>query len=70
VRDDIVRSVIEASHESTELQVWDPFVRIAHWAIAAAFFIAYLTEDDFMTLHVWAGLPGDSRKAHHKTACP
>jgi cytochrome b len=44
-----------ASHESTELKVWDPFVRVAHWATAAAFFIAYLTEDDFMTVHVWAG---------------
>jgi cytochrome b len=44
-----------ASNVSAELKVWDPFVRIAHWTIAAAFFIAYLTEDNFMTVHVWAG---------------
>jgi cytochrome b len=39
---------------STEM-VWDLFVRIAHWAIVMGFFIAYFTEDDALTLHVWAG---------------
>ncbi|WP_245451201.1 cytochrome b/b6 domain-containing protein [Borborobacter arsenicus] len=36
------------------IQVWDPFVRIAHWTVALGFFVAYLTED-VMTVHVWAG---------------
>lgn len=36
------------------IQVWDPFVRIAHWTVAIGFFVAYLTED-VMTVHVWAG---------------
>ena len=40
---------------TTEIEVWDPFVRLAHWTIAIGFFVAYLTEDDFMTVHVWAG---------------
>lgn len=40
---------------STEVRVWDPFIRAAHWTIAIAFFVAYLTEDDLMTVHVWAG---------------
>jgi len=31
------------------------FVRVAHWTVAVAFFIAYFTEDDVLTLHVWAG---------------
>lgn len=38
-----------------DVPVWDPFVRIAHWTIAVCFFIAYIVEDDPLTLHVWAG---------------
>ena len=37
------------------VKVWDIFVRSAHWAVALGFFVAYLTEDDLITLHVWAG---------------
>ncbi|MDP2902018.1 MAG: cytochrome b/b6 domain-containing protein [Methylovulum sp.] len=36
-------------------KVWDLPLRIFHWLLVAAFFIAYLTEDDLLTLHVWAG---------------
>ncbi|GAB6043344.1 cytochrome b/b6 domain-containing protein [Endothiovibrio diazotrophicus] len=38
-----------------EIKVWDPLVRIFHWGLAAAFFTAYLTEDDILTLHTYAG---------------
>lgn len=37
------------------IKVWDIPLRIFHWLLVAGFFIAYLTEDDFLTLHVWAG---------------
>jgi len=37
------------------VKVWDPFVRLAHWLLVAGFFVAYLTDDDAQTLHVWAG---------------
>lgn len=37
------------------VKVWDLFVRIFHWVVAVAFFIAYFTEDEALTLHVWAG---------------
>jgi cytochrome b len=35
--------------------VWDAFVRVAHWLLVAGFFVAYFTEDDLLTAHVWAG---------------
>ncbi len=37
------------------IKVWDPIVRIGHWTLVLAFFIAYFTDDDLMTQHVWAG---------------
>lgn len=37
------------------IPVWDFFVRISHWAVAIAYVVAYLTEDDLLPLHVWAG---------------
>lgn len=37
------------------LKVWDPLVRIGHWTLVAAFFTAYFSEDDLMSLHAWAG---------------
>lgn len=43
------------TNEKKSVKVWDPLIRIGHWTLVLAFFIAYFTEDDFMTLHVWAG---------------
>jgi len=40
---------------NTMIKVWDPLVRIFHWSLVLAFFTAYLTEDDFLTLHTYAG---------------
>ena len=37
------------------IKVWDPLVRLFHWTLVLAFAVAYLTEDDFLDLHVWAG---------------
>ncbi len=44
-----------ASAESRQVRVWDPLVRYGHWLLAVGFLVAYLTEDDLLTVHVWAG---------------
>lgn len=45
----------EATAPKANIRVWDLFVRVFHWTVVIAFFIAYFTEDDVLTLHVWAG---------------
>lgn len=37
------------------VRVWDRFVRFFHWSLVATVFIALMTEDDLLTLHVFAG---------------
>ena len=37
------------------IRTWDLLIRLFHWTLVAAFFTAYLTEDDWMSLHVLAG---------------
>jgi len=42
--------------ETTQtVKVWDPLVRIFHWSLVGAFFLAFITEDDWMDLHIQAG---------------
>ncbi|MGD2137386.1 MAG: cytochrome b/b6 domain-containing protein [Gammaproteobacteria bacterium] len=41
--------------KDTTVRVWDPLVRLFHWSLVAAFLIAWLTEDDWLGLHVTAG---------------
>lgn len=35
--------------------VWDPLVRFFHWTLVLSFFIAYITEDELLNIHVLAG---------------
>jgi len=37
------------------VKVWDPLVRIFHWSLAASFAVAWLTGDQVMSIHEWAG---------------
>lgn len=39
------------------VKVWDPIVRLFHWSLVIAFFVAYFTEpeDASFAVHVWAG---------------
>jgi cytochrome b len=42
-------------NNEAQIKVWDPLLRIFHWSLVAAFTIAYVTEDEWQNLHVWAG---------------
>ena len=37
------------------IKVWDLPLRIFHWLLVTGFFVAYLTEDELLSVHVWAG---------------
>ena len=39
----------------TQIRIWDLPLRIFHWTLVSSFLIAYVTEDDFMTVHAYAG---------------
>lgn len=38
-----------------EVKVWDPLVRIFHWSLVCSFAVAWLSADEFETVHVWMG---------------
>jgi cytochrome b len=41
---------------NNQVRICDPLIRIFHWTLVTAFFIAYFTDDDdFLLPHVWAG---------------
>ena len=37
------------------VRVWDPLVRIFHWTLVLSFAVAWVSTDEFDTLHFWAG---------------
>ncbi len=37
------------------IKIWDLPIRIFHWLLVVGFFAAYLTEDELLDVHVWAG---------------
>lgn len=42
-------------HSSDSIRVWDPLVRIFHWSLVASFLLAFITQDDWLDLHLVAG---------------
>ena len=46
---------MHTSGEATRVEVWDPLVRFGHWALVAAFAVAYFSGDEADALHVWSG---------------
>ncbi|MDH5353326.1 MAG: cytochrome b/b6 domain-containing protein [Gammaproteobacteria bacterium] len=43
------------TEKSSTIKVWDPLVRIFHWSLVLSFALAFITEDDWLSLHVQAG---------------
>jgi len=43
------------SNNTNTVNVWDSFVRVFHWTLVLSFFIAYITEEDFLSIHTYAG---------------
>lgn len=41
--------------DTTGIRVWDPLIRLFHWTLVLSFILAYVSEDDFLSLHVLAG---------------
>ncbi len=41
--------------KTRQIKVWDPLVRSIHWTLVATFTLAFVTEDEFMNLHVIVG---------------
>lgn len=42
------------------VKVWDPMVRLFHWSLAGSFAVAWLTGDELMSVHEWAGYAAGS----------
>ena len=42
-------------NDTNQIKVWDLAVRLFHWTLVTSFFIAYITEDDWLDIHVLAG---------------
>jgi len=45
----------ELSPTPSSIKAWDPLIRIFHWSLVFFFLLAFITEDDWMDLHVQAG---------------
>lgn len=51
----MIDTVETGAAAASRVRVWDRFVRLFHWTVAAAFFVAYLSEGALLEVHVWAG---------------
>jgi len=51
----LTREIGKIMTDSSQIKVWDPLVRFFHWSLASAFFIAYITGEALLLVHIWAG---------------
>ena len=47
--------MIKQQPSADTIKVWDPLVRIFHWSLVVTFMLAFITEDEWLNLHVAAG---------------
>ena len=40
---------------ASTVKVWDPLIRVFHWSLVFFFLLAFITEDDWLNLHLQAG---------------
>ena len=45
---------IQSSTPAT-VKAWDPLIRLFHWSLVLSVVIAFISEDDWMDVHTWAG---------------
>ena len=39
----------------SQIRVWDSVVRFFHWSLVSAFVVAFVTEENLLSVHSWAG---------------
>ncbi len=42
-------------HNDIQIKIWDLPVRLFHWLLVGSFILAYLSEDDFLSVHTFTG---------------
>lgn len=52
---DSAQDQVQDRAPAPQIRVWDPLVRIFHWSLVLFFIIAFITEDDWLSLHNVAG---------------
>jgi cytochrome b len=40
---------------SATVRIWDPLIRVFHWALVASFAIAWISAEEWDAVHEWAG---------------
>jgi len=46
---------LNSEFSANKIYIWDPLVRIFHWTLVLAFSLAFISEDDYITIHSWSG---------------
>ena len=52
---DVVVTEAGGATPPATVKVWDPFVRVFHWALVGLFVLAYVTSDEVEKVHIAAG---------------